>query len=252
MKTLPIAALIVLGLNFTTNSQADTVLGIYAGGGSISYDASGGFQDLDNSGTDIDLKDDLGFSGDSGNYYYIALEHPIPLVPNLKLSHSDIEEVATGRLTRTITFDGTTFTANQLVASTMDLTHTDFTFYYELLDNWVNLDLGLTARNFSGGVSTTNGIQTATADLDFTVPLLFGKAQFDLPLTGLYAGVEGNWIGVGGAQIFDVWAKLGYTFAFGLGLEAGMRRIDAELDDVDDIDADVTLDGTYIAATFHF
>jgi len=252
MKSLTNAAVLGLGLSLGATANADTIFGIYAGGGSISYDFSGSFQDLKNSGTDIDFEDDLGFKGDSGNYYYIALEHPIPILPNVKIAHSDIEETARNQLSQTITFDGTTFTTNQLIASKMDFTHTDFTFYYEILDNWVSLDLGLTARQFDGEISATDGVNSATQDLNFTMPMLYGKAQFDLPLTGLYAGLEGNWIGVGGANVTDVWAKLGYTFAFGLGLEAGLRNFALELDDVEDIDADATLKGTYIALTFHF
>ncbi len=101
-------------------------------------------------------------------------------------------------------------------------------------------------------LAAPNFFINAEEDLDFVVPMLYGKAQFDLPLTGLYVGVQGNWLGAGDAQLYDLWGKVGYTFAFGLGLEAGLRKMALELDDVEDMDADVTLDGTYLAATFHF
>lgn len=92
----------------------------------------------------------------------------------------------------------------------------------------------------------------ASVDLDFVAPLLYGKVRFDLPLTGLYVSADGNWIGAGGANLYDLWARAGYTFAFGLGIEAGLRKTELELDDIDDLDAEVTLDGQYIAVTFHF
>jgi len=171
---------------------------------------------------------------------------------------SDISETAQNQLDRPIYLDGKIFPSGSVVSTTIDFSHYDFTMYYELLDNWVNLDLGLTVRKFDGEIDSTgyyilpsNKIN-AHEDLDFAAPLLYGKAQFDLPLTGLYVGVEGNWMGAGGAQLYDLWGKVGYTFAFGLGLEAGMRKMALELDDVEDLDADVTLDGTYLAATFHF
>lgn len=259
MKTIATATLLGLGLSLSTVTHADTLFGLYVGGGSISYDMSGGFTDLTQSGaTEVDLERDLGLKGDTGSYLYVAVEHGIPVVPNIKVAMSDISETAQSRLDRNIYLDGQTFPAGSVVNTTIDFSHYDFTMYYEILDNWANLDLGLTVRKFDGEIDATgyyltpaNKI-TANEALDFAAPLLYGKAQFDLPLTGLYVGVEGNWIGAGGAQLYDLWGKVGYTFAFGLGLEAGMRKMALELDDVEDIDADVTLDGTYFAATFHF
>jgi len=254
MKSIATAALLGLGLGLSSLCHADTLLGIYVGGGNISYDLSGDFTDLESGGSAIDFEDDLGLSGESGNYFYVALEHGIPILPNVRFAHSEIEENAIAVLSEEIEFDGTQFPTGATVRSELDFTHNDFTFYYEILDNWVNLDLGLTARQFDGELSASSPLvsETASEELDFVVPLIYGSAQFDLPLTGLYVGVQGNWIGVGGAQLYDLWGKVGYTFSFGLGLEAGMRKLALELDDVEDLDADVSLDGTYLAATFHF
>lgn len=246
---------LTLGMCLSLHANADFI-GIYAGAGTISYDLSADFTDLTGGATQIDLENDLGLKGDSGNYFYVAFEHPIPFLPNVKISHSDISESGTTTLNREIVFDGKTFPAGAEVVSTADFTHNDFTFYYEFLDNWVNLDLGVTARQFDGEISGQASLQgntvTATQPLDFVAPMLYGMAQFDLPFTGLYVQASGNWVGFGGAQLMDLWAKLGYEFSFGLGVEAGFRKLTAELDDVDDTDADITLDGTYLAATFHF
>lgn len=235
---------------------ADTVLGIYAGGGSIDFDTSGSFRDLQDNGTEIDLEKDLNLSGDTGTYLYLALEHGIPILPNFKIARTELEESARTRLDNDITFDGVTFPAGAVAVTEMDLSHTDFTFYYEVLDNWINLDIGLTARQFDGGIESraTLGGNSATAslDLDFTAPLLYAKAQIDLPLTGLYVGGDVNWIGYSGSQFHDVWARVGYVFAFGLGLEVGYRQMKLDVDDIDDLEANVTIDGNYVAATFHF
>jgi len=91
---------------------------------------------------------------------------------------------------------------------------------------------------------------TANQDLGFTMPLVYGRAEVDLPLTGLYVAGEGNWIGYSGSHFYDVWAKVGYTFSFGLGVEAGYRRIQLTVDNMKDINADATLSGNYIAATY--
>lgn len=249
IATLPILCALA------TPAFADTLLGIYAGGGSIDFDVSGTFQDLDNGGTQVDLEKDLNITGDSGTYFYVALEHGIPIVPNIKIARTMMDETATSRLSKTITFDDVTFPQNTPVTTSIDLSHTDFTFYYEVLDNWLNLDLGLTARQFDGGIdSHITGFSNykASLDLNFTAPLLYAKAQIDLPLSGLYVGGDLNWIGYSGSQFHDIWARVGYVFKFGLGLELGYRQMKLKLDDVESLDADVTVDGNYLAATFHF
>ncbi|MEZ5505465.1 MAG: TIGR04219 family outer membrane beta-barrel protein [Gammaproteobacteria bacterium] len=249
-------ALALVAACASSAATADTLLGIYAGAGSIDFDTSGTFRDLQDEGTEIDLEDDLGLSGDTGNYYYLALEHGIPVLPNIKLARTELDESSRYALSREITFDGITFPANATVISDMDLSHTDLTFYYEVMDNWLNLDLGFTARKFDGGFQSqaSQGGTTVTAsiDLDFTAPLLYAKAQIDLPLTGLYVGADVNWIGYSGSSFHDVWARVGYVFGFGLGVEAGYRQLKLDVDDIDDLEANVTVDGNYIAATFHF
>ncbi len=242
-----------LSVLMASSAQADTILGIYAGAGQINYDMSGDFQDLNDNGSVIDLEDDLNLEGDTGNYYYIAIEHFVPLIPNLKVARSEIEESARSTLSRSVRFQGQLFPAATQVATQIDFSHTDFTLYYEILDNWVNLDLGLTGRQLDGELTMVGqGLVSAQEELDEFVPLLYGKARFDLPLTGLYVEATADWINVGGVNITDFWGKLGYTFAFGLGLELGIREIAIELDDIEDLDASIDLSGTYMAATFHF
>ena len=237
-------------------ASADTLIGIYAGAGSIDFDTSGTFRDLQDDGTEIDLEDDLNLGGDNGNYYYIALEHGVPVLPNIKISRTELDESARSELSRNITFDDITFPATANVNSSMDLSHTDFTFYYEVLDNWLNLDLGLTARKFDGGIQSQatyfNTRVTAVLDMEFTTPLLYAKGQINLPLNGLYVAGDINWAGYEGTNFYDVWAKAGYVFKFGLGLEVGYRKMQLDADDIEDLEADVTIDGNYVAVVFSF
>ena len=187
MKALASAALIGLGLGLANVTHADTLLGLYVGGGSIDYDLSGEVKDLEqNNANDLDLEDDLGLEGESGSYFYVALEHGIPVVPNFRFAYSDITESATNTTETVIDFGGETFPVDSRIKTDLDFSHYDLTMYYELLDNWVNLDLGLTVRKLDGQlevkgyqVGNPNFIITAKEDLDFAVPLLYGKAQFD-------------------------------------------------------------------------
>ena len=245
MKKLTLLA--ALAVTTAPLAHADTVLGVYAGFGSwdSSYDGKAG-------DPSITLKD-LGVKDHKNNFYYIALEHPIPILPNIRLAHTDISTKQTATVTKTFTIDGTTFAVNDSVDSEFDLTHTDATLYYEILDNWVNLDLGLTARQFDGFVYAKSTTENKKVKIDQTLPMLYGKVQFDLPFSGLSAGVEANYVSYQDDKISDYSAKISYLFdsALDIGIEAGYRKFSLTVED-DDLDAEINLKGPYIAAIAHF
>ena len=245
MKKLTLLA--ALAVTTAPLAQADTVLGVYAGFGSwdSSYDGKAG-------DPSITLKD-LGVEDHKNNFYYIALEHPIPILPNIRLAHTDISTKQTATISKAFTIDGTNFAVNDNVASEFDLTHTDATLYYEILDNWVNLDLGLTARQFDGFVYAKSTTENKKVKIDQTLPMLYGKVQFDLPFSGLSAGVEANYVSYQDDKISDYSAKISYLFdsVLDIGVEAGYRKFSLTVED-DDLDAEINLKGPYIAAIAHF
>ncbi len=75
MKKLVLAASVATLLS--VNAQADTLLGVYLGGQSWDSQASGVFGELDNL-ADFNLQDKRQGS------YFIAVEHPVPVLPNIK------------------------------------------------------------------------------------------------------------------------------------------------------------------------
>ncbi len=249
MKKLTLLA--AIAATATSFANADTVLGVYAGFGSwdASYDGKIGDP------TSISLKE-LGVKDHKNSFYYIALEHPIPIVPNIRLAHTEISSKQTATITKSFEYDDVIYTANDTIKSEFDLTHTDATLYYEILDNWVNLDLGLTARMFDGFVyaaSTTDTTRNKKVKVDQTLPMLYAKAQFDLPLTGLSVGVEGNYVSYSGDKVTDYSAKVSYLFdsVLDVGLEAGYRKLSVKVDE-DDLQAKVDIKGPYAAVIAHF
>lgn len=228
-------------------AQADTVLGWRVGANAWQQQYEG---DVQSGPSVVDLEDDLGYDDETGYSIYAALEHPLPLVPNIMLQRTEMDVDARGNVDGFV-FDGIVYSGE--VRSNLELTHTDATLYYEVLDNWVNLDLGITGRVFDNGVEITDvttGI-TGSLDIDYVIPLLYGQARFDLPLTGLSVGVEGNAISYDDDTLYDVKVNLAYEFAFGLGIETGYRAFDLEYDDDDEF-ADVTIDGIYAGFVWDF
>ena len=244
MKKKLLASLICLCLPVA--AQADA-LGVRIGANAWQQNYSGHAKsDVDND--NIDVEDDLGFDDDEGFQGYISIEHSIPAVPNILVQRTVIDADANGNLNGK-TFDGVTFPG--AVKSTIDLTHTDTTLYYEVLDNWVSLDIGLTARFFEQGLKIKDQTQSATLDIDAVIPLGYAAVKFDLPLTGLYVGADGNGLKYDDNWIYDVKATIGWESSIGLGIEGGYRYFDVQYDDNQD-EADLTIEGPYAGLFFHF
>lgn len=246
--SLGAAAGLVLALA-AAGAHADA-LGVRLGGYLWQPDFDGSIR---SAGERVDLNDDLGLDDDDASVFYVAIEHPLPVLPNLLLQHTELDTKATHALTRNFTFDGVTYTAADTVKTELDLSHTDATFYYEVLDNWAELDLGLTVRYFENGVKleAVNAAKSSELDIDYVIPMLYAAAKFNLPLTGAYVAVDANGVGYSGNTLLDYRARAGYESPLGLGAEIGVRSFDLDYDDDDD-QADVTVRGAYAAVFFHF
>lgn len=226
-------------------SNADFV-GLNIGTNYWTPDVKGSFSST--SGTDIDLKDDLGFSDKTSTSLSISLEHPIPALPNVKYQNYDLKKSSSGN--SSFNFKGEDFSGD--VTSTLDLSHNDIVLYYELLDNWVNLDLGLDLKRFDGKVSVSDTGGTRSIDVDETIPMLYLSARFDLPLTGFYVGANLQQLSIGDSSAEDSTLMIGYESKIGLGIEGGIKTFNLELDDANDLDTDLEYDGLYLNGYYHF
>ncbi|WP_369602467.1 TIGR04219 family outer membrane beta-barrel protein [Hahella sp. SMD15-11] len=226
--------------------RADT-LGLFAGVSGWMPSYNGTFTSNNN---DIDMEKDLGFDDSTFVTGYVAFEHPVPALPNLRLGYTELSETAKGTLTKT--FRNVSFSGD--VTTEFDLTHTDLTAYWRLLDNVVNLDLGLQAKFFDGMVRVEQTLPIAkqeTVDVNEVLPLVYVGAGVDLPFTGLSANASVAGIGYSGNRLLDVNANIKYEINV-VGIEAGYRSFDVVLDDVDDVDFDVRIGGPYLGAFVHF
>ena len=227
-------------------ASADTIFGLYLGAGSWQSEFSGDFNTLTDG--DIDIENDLGLSDDSTNILWVALEHPIPLVPNIKVRSTGLKIDDSKTLTQGITFSSSAIPTGTNVTTNLDLSHNDAILYYEILDNWISIDVGFTVRQFDGEVEVA-GAPSIT--IDETIPLLYAMGQFDLPFSGFYAGFEANAIGFNDSGVTDLTVKLGYESGLRLGAELGFRTFNITLDEVNTLSSDIDISGIYAAITFH-
>ena len=257
-KSSLIAAALSLTAGLSQTSHAD-ILGIYVGAG-IWGGSLGG--DIGNATVPASAEE-LGIDGTESNaYIFAAFEHPVPVLPNVRLAWNNIESGGDATVSRQIVIDSDlTIAADADTQTDIDLSFIDSTLYYEVLDNYVSVDVGLTARIFDGSASisyeTDLESDSEQDSLDETLPMLYLKGQVDLPFTGWYAGAQGNFISYEDNSITDIEAKIGYlTSGLGLdwGFDIGYRTMAIEIDpdDASDIGADVDYSGPFANFVVHF
>lgn len=245
-KFLPVATLALL---LSTPVQADFV-GFSIGASYWEPELSG---DISSAGDpDIDLSDDLGLDDPSESTLVVILEHPVPFLPNLRYQGIELDSSGRETLSAVITFDGETYSGGETVRSKLDLSHDDLVLYYEVLDNWVNLDIGLDLKRFDGEASIVGSTTSSSIDIDETIPLLYLSARFDLPFSGFYVGADISTFSIDDNSVDDTTLKLGYESKIGFGIEGGIKTFSVELDDADDLDTDLEYDGAFINGFFSF
>ena len=232
---------------FSTMAAADTIAGLYAGAGIWRAGPDG------NIGATSAEFESLGLSSGSNGFVYVAVEHPIPLWPNVRLQHTRLASRGEGTLSSRFQLDDVEFATGEPISTDLDLAHTDAVLYYEVLDNVVSLDLGLTLRLFSGHASVASRSQSLSEsiDIDLAIPAAYGSASIGLP-AGLAVSAAGHFVGYSGNSLSDLSAHVAWSYesAIDLGVELGYRRIALKVDD--DAQTDVGLGGPYAAVAFHF
>ena len=243
-------AALSVGIMLAPAASADTILGVYAGAGSWQQNYSG---DIRSGVTEIDVEDDLGLDDDFNNMFYLAAEHPMSFLPNVRFSYVDFDVDADSTLSRSIEFNDVIFPAGTAIGTNVDMMQGDAMLYYELLDNYVSLDLGLGARYMDGKFELVSDISFSEAEFTAVVPLLYGRARADLPLSGFWMGAEVSGMGYSDNNLIDANAQIGWESPIGLGAEMGWRLLSLDIDDVDDFDkTGIDISGPYMALNYHF
>ncbi|MFL0797471.1 MAG: TIGR04219 family outer membrane beta-barrel protein [Cellvibrionaceae bacterium] len=245
-------ATLALALSATTfTAHADTFLGIRAGAGMWNPTTSGSV------GPDaIDMENELGIDKENQNYYYASIEHPVPLVPNIRLQHTELDVTGTGELDVAARLDDLAFTPDIPVTTSIDLSHTDLTLYYEILDNVVEADVGLTFRQFDSTLTMTTALETESVTVDGVIPMIHLGAAVNLPFTGLSVAATIDALSYDDYTMSDTKAEITFETEFTpvitLNLKAGYRILELELDEADDVTADIEFDGPYAGIELYF
>lgn len=236
----------------SASSHADTIMGVYVGAQVWQTDTSGGFADSSSTA-------DFSFDDESNTALYIAFEHPVPFIPNVKINRTSLNNTGSTVLTTNFTFDGQLYTANSEVNSDVEIDATDFILYYELFDNdVVSFDLGVNAKYIDGTLGVVDSASNTAGSVEFSgvIPMAYSKVQLGLPFTGLSAYFEGSYLSFDDHEVSDYQAAVQYSFiesiAIDMTLQLGYRNVTVDIEDLDDVYADMEFDGVFAGLELHF
>ncbi len=229
--------------------HADTLFGIYAGYGTWHHDSTGDIT----AGTDaIDVEEDISLGDDQDDLYYLAVEHGVPFLPNVRAQHMSYSSNGVAEAGRTIEFNGLTFQPPTAIETDISVQQTDLILYYEVLDNVVSWDVGLGARQIDGSVKMGSSLARTTIDFDGTIPIAYTRFRMEL-LAGWWASADAMGVSYQDNELLDGSVMLGWESPYGLGLEAGFKWVRLRLDDLDDVTAaQLDFQGPYAALNYHF
>lgn len=236
-----------LALCVSVGAQADIV------GGSIEatywYAGVAGDASTNSGAQTVDMEKDLGFGDDSFFELAATLEHPVPVLPNIRVKYADLDQTEEGTITGQ--FDNVTYAG--AVETNLDLSHFDLMLYYEILDTYVSLDIGLDIKKFDGQLQIKDKGDTdvSTTEIDEVLPLLYVSAEIELPLTDLYFGAEVSGLSYSGNALYDgkVRIRQGFGLAF---VELGYRQMGINVEDLSDTDVDIEFGGAYLSTGLDF
>lgn len=227
-----------------------------------------GFVDSDdiNSAVDlgtVDFSGDLGFDEQNANVFYLVLEHPLGVVPNIRFQHTqlDIEEKST--LGRDISYEDIIFSADQAIFSDLDLSHNDISVYWQPIQGNLSIGLGFTIRIVDGSflIATEDRSRFVKQTIADAAPLPYFQLQYKFPRNNLTLGAEFHGAAYNGDRFVDANLRAAYRTSFGLGIEAGYRTIQLKADELDiededdaddSIDIDIEISGLYFGLFYSF
>jgi outer membrane protein len=228
--------------------DATPFFSVYAGGGAWQTDFTGTIGEPDFT---VDMEE-LGFSDETNGTFYVAFEHSVPVIPQVRLERTGISSTGLGTLTSEYRLGDGRFVVGEEVASEFDITLTDAVLYWEI----AMVDFGITVRQVDVTVSAESGGGSDTESFDGFLPMLYLQAKVDLPFTGLYFMGNANAISYDDKSITDFRAAIGYGIEISIlaeiGLEVGYRSFEVDLGEEDDISGDIELSGPYAGVNIKF
>ncbi len=210
-------------------ASAATVAGFGVEADYYSPEVKGDFRYTENS-----VMSSTHFNGDNDTQYQVGLylEHPIPMLPNLRAD-----------FTPETSFSGADSVAG---TNTVKFSQIDTTLYYEVLDNIVDFDIGLTGKFIDGEVTGT-----VNQSFNVVIPMVYVAAGVKIPTLPVRFDADLKYVGYSGNSVSDMRIKAAWEVFAGLEAVAGYRYESLKLDE-DDIYSTLKIQGPFIGVGYRF
>jgi outer membrane protein len=231
------------------------VLGARLSGGVFKYSLSGTVRDSNVSSDTFNVKNDLGWKDDNTTMGYLYIEHPLPIIPDIRLGVTSLKMGGTGTVTANVTYNGVLYQTNDTVTSNIDLSHTEIALYYQIIDTVVDFDLGLNFKFFNGTATLVDQTHPGTATTSYkqTVPMLYGALTIPIPATGFKLAGDFTTVSYKDSTFTDYLVRVRYETDFMLGVELGYRSIHIDYADTSANEyAKLDMKGPYLMAHLSF
>lgn len=186
-------------------------------------------------------------------YAWMLIKHPIPVVPNLRLEYTSVEDK--GNISGTFK----DFTVSGLTTGSFKFNQYDVIPYYNLLDNtaWLTLDLGLDIKvidaTFEAKGVNVNGVAGISDYKDSAVlpiPMAYARARLEIPATDIGIESDIKYVTYSGSTLSDFRVKIDYTFDISPvvqpAIELGYRKQSYVIETDDDkTKVDLQFSGVY-------
>lgn len=236
-KHLFILSLFSILILSSTQLSADVVR-VEVGAGFWNQDVSG---KLNSNGSTVDLENNLGFDDELKNYIYADIKHPVPILPNLRIEHTQIG--FDGTASSSFTFENQAYSG--VTNSVLNIDQTDVIAYYNLWDTaGLNFDLGLDFKVIDANVTVKDNLgHNESVKATGVIPMLYSNLRYDILLTDLGIELEGKAFKYSDSNLYDMSAKIDYNVFAGITAEVGYRIIDFDIGEktANDFDTDLTL-----------
>lgn len=250
MKKVLIYSLLAFSFHTYANDISDSGFDIYIGSSIWYTDANGGIEAPSIDYT-LELKEE-NINKTYNGIYFFTFEHPLRYLPDIRLTQNNVDHKGKGSLVFITTFP---------IEGAIDLSHSDITFYYNVLDGMGFIDIGATARIFDGELylKILPSGTGSTSDLSTTLGLFFLHTGINLPLSGLSMGLSLNAGDNGNDRSADGMFYMQYEIPQGLGVTGGYRYMNTDIASKGsigpiniDINASFNIYGPSVSLYYHF
>jgi len=193
--------------------------------------------------------------------YFVAFEHPLPFLPNLRVSKTTLDTQGSALLATNFEFDNTTFSGNTNVSSIYKQNFVDYTFYYEVFDNdLLSFDFGLTARHLKSNITVSGMVNNVLVSAQQTdsryIPMLYVATEIGIPGTNLFVFGNGNLLSIDRNSLYDYQAGMRYqivdNLAVNVSATVGYRALNLKLVNVNSLYTDLSFHGVFAGLQVHF